>query len=75
MTDGIYVIEYKLRGTPRSFVIRHPKMNSEDAWHWACCDAGVGVIPRFSGERNFKKVTRLTAERYGIEDVRWRPSA
>ncbi|MGR6497968.1 DUF6555 family protein [Pseudomonas fulva] len=75
MADGMYVIEYTLHGAVRSFVIRHPKMTNEDAWHWASCDAGVGVIPRFSGERNVKKVSRLTAERHGIEVVRWRPSA
>lgn len=75
MSDGIYIVEYKLHGADRSFVIRHQRMTNEEAWHWASCDAGVGLIPRFSGEKNFKKVSRPTAERYGIEDVRWRPSA
>lgn len=75
MTDKIYIVEYTLHGAPRLFVIRHSKMTNEDAWHWASCDAGVGAIPRFSGERNFKKVSRPNAERYGIGDVRWRPSA
>ncbi|MGN8259530.1 DUF6555 family protein [Pseudomonas sp. SMSB3] len=71
----MYIIEYTLNGAARSFIIRHPKMTSEDAWHWASCDAGVGVIPRFSGERNVKKVSRPNAELYGIGNVRWRPSA
>ena len=75
MSDGIYVIEYRLHGAARSFVIRHPKMTNEEAWHWASCDAGGGGIPPFIGERNFRKVSRPVAERYGIEQVSWRPSA
>lgn len=75
MSAGIYIIDYKLHGASRSFVIRHPQMTDEDAWHWASCDAGLGVIPRFGGERNIKKVSRQGAERYGIQDVHWRPSS
>lgn len=75
MSDPIYVIEYSLHNTPRSFVIRHPKMTNEEAWHWVSCDAGVGTIPRFGGDKKVKKVSRPLAVRYGIINVRWRRSS
>ncbi|PTU49055.1 hypothetical protein DBB42_27540 [Pseudomonas plecoglossicida] len=74
MSDPIYVIEYSLHNTARSFMIRHPKMTNEEAWHWASCDAGVGIIPRFGSDKKIKKVSRPLAERYGITNVRWRRS-
>ena len=43
----LYVIDYTLHGTPKSFIIRSDKMDNAEAWHWASCDAGVGRIPRF----------------------------
>ena len=69
----LYVIDYELQGEPRSFIIRLETMNNTEAWHWASCDAGVGVIPRF-GQQKIKKVSRPMAERYGITNVRWRVS-
>ncbi|MBA1322157.1 DUF6555 family protein [Pseudomonas shirazensis] len=69
----LYVIEYELHGEFRTFIIRLERMNNTEAWHWASCDAGVGIIPRF-GQHNLKKVSRPMAERYGISDVRWRAS-
>lgn len=67
----LYVIEYDLRGTSKSFVIRLDKIDNALAWHWASCDAGVGIIPRF-GQQKIKMVSRPLAERYGISNVKWR---
>jgi len=69
----LYVIEYELQGEHRTFIIRLDRMDNAEAWHWASCDAGVGVIPRF-GQHKIKKVSRPMAERYGIANVRWRVS-
>ncbi|MBF8780433.1 DUF6555 family protein [Pseudomonas fulva] len=66
----LYVIEYELHGKHRSFIIRLEKMDNAVAWHWASCDAGVGIIPRF-GQQNIKMVSRPMAERHGIAGVRW----
>jgi len=67
----LFVIEYALRSEYRTFIIRLDKMDNAEAWHWASCDAGVGIIPRF-GQHKIKKVSRPMAERYGISDVKWR---
>lgn len=67
----LYVVEYTLRGAERNFVIRLERMDNALAWHWAGCDAGIAVIPRF-GQHNIKHVSRPMAERYGLENVRWR---
>ncbi|HDS1733155.1 DUF6555 family protein [Pseudomonas sp. BP8] len=67
----LYVIEYELHGERRTFIIRQEKMDNAAAWHWASCDAGVGIIPRF-GQHNIKLVSRPLAERYGVSEVRWR---
>ena len=69
----LYIIEYRLHGAEKSFIIRLPKLTNADAWHWASCDAGVGIIPKFGRER-IKQVSKPEAEQYGITDVRWRPS-
>nr|WP_314873599.1 DUF6555 family protein [uncultured Pseudomonas sp.] len=67
----LYIIEYTLRGAERNFVIRLERMDNALAWHWAACDAGIAVIPRF-GQHKIKHVSRPMAERYGLENVRWR---
>ena len=36
-----FVIDYKLYGQVKSFVIRAKAMRNVDAWHWASCDAGL----------------------------------
>ena len=69
-STGLYIIEYLLHGEPRSFIIRAKVMSNRDAWHWASCDAGVAVIPRF-GQHTLKRVSKPMAEKYGITDVRW----
>lgn len=69
----LFVIEYTLHGAPKSFIIRQEKMDNAEAWHWASCDAGVGRIGRFGRER-VKKTTKPMAEKFGIENVTWRPS-
>ncbi|MDM9591634.1 DUF6555 family protein [Pseudomonas asiatica] len=69
----LYVIEYLLHGEHRTFVIRLERMDNAEAWHWASCDAGVGIIPRF-GQHKVKKVSRPQAERYGLSEVKWRVS-
>ncbi|OLS60289.1 DUF6555 family protein [Pseudomonas putida] len=67
----LYVIDYELRGEHRTFIIRLERMDNAEAWHWASCDAGIGIIPRF-GQQKVKKVSKPMAERYGLENVRWR---
>ncbi|MEB2518582.1 DUF6555 family protein [Pseudomonas sp. YuFO20] len=74
MNTGLYVIEYKLHGEPRSFIIRTKIKSSADAWHWASCDAGVAPIPK-PGRPPLKVVSKPQAERYGISDVTWRETA
>jgi hypothetical protein len=67
----LFVIDYTLHGESRAFIIRLEKMDDPVAWHWASCDAGVGIIPRFS-QQNIKLVSRPMAEGYGIANVKWR---
>ncbi|MBP5076885.1 hypothetical protein HUS84_23445 [Pseudomonas chlororaphis] len=69
----LFVIEYSLHGIPKSFIIRSEKMDNAEAWHWASCDAGIGRIGRFGLER-VKKTSKPQAEKFGIENVTWRPS-
>lgn len=67
----LYVIEYELHNEPRTFIIRLEKIDKRVAWHWASCDAGVGIIPRFS-QQNIKLVSRPMAERCGVAKAKWR---
>lgn len=67
----IFVIEYKLHGRPKSFVIRTKLMNNAEAWQWASCDAGIAPIPK-PGRPPLKRFTKPMAERFGIADVKWR---
>ncbi|WP_296248071.1 DUF6555 family protein [Pseudomonas sp. UBA4194] len=69
----LFIIDYRLHGAEKSFIIRLPQLNAADAWHWASCDAGVGIIPKF-GREKIKKVGKAEAEQYGISEVRWRAS-
>lgn len=71
LNQALYVIDYQLHGEARSFIIRTEKMDDAEAWHWAACDAGVGVIPKF-GASKLKKISRPLAERYGITKTKWR---
>lgn len=70
----LFIIEYTLHGTPRSFIIRQEKMDNDEAWHWASCDAGIGRIGRFGLEK-VKKTSRPVAEKFGIENVTWRQTS
>lgn len=72
-TPQLYIIDYRLHGQPRSFIIRLERMDNAEAWHWASCDAGVGIIPKF-GREKIRKVSRPMAERYGLSEVSWRVS-
>lgn len=67
----LYVIEYRLHGKPKSFVIRTPIIRNSDAWHWACCDADLAPIPK-PGKAPLKVFSKPMAERFGVTDVRWR---
>ena len=69
----LYIIDYRLHDQQRSFIIRLERMDNAEAWHWASCDAGIGIIPKF-GREKIRKVSRPMAERYGITDVHWRLS-
>ncbi|WP_395589402.1 DUF6555 family protein [Pseudomonas sp. TR47] len=73
-TDSLYAVVYELHGGTRRFIIRAERMDDANAWHWAACDAGVGVIPRF-GAVKFQMVDKSSAERYGITNVRWSKSS
>lgn len=72
-TAALYVIEYELHGVGKTFIVRADVMNNAEAWHWASCDAGVGIIPKF-GRQRIKRVSKPFAEKYGITNVRWRLS-
>ncbi|TFY92979.1 hypothetical protein DYL61_16425 [Pseudomonas nabeulensis] len=69
----LYIIEYVIHGQHKSFIIRAGRMDNAEAWHWACCDAGIAIIPKFGRERMLK-ISKPQAERYGMESVTWRPS-
>ncbi|MFK3789700.1 MULTISPECIES: DUF6555 family protein [Pseudomonas] len=71
--NTLFIIDYTLNHEQRSFIIRSTKMNSALAWHWACCDAGIGRIPKF-GREQVKQISKPLAERHGVENVQWRPS-
>lgn len=70
----VFVVDYKLHGEPKSFVIRTKVMNNAEAWQWASCDAGIAPIPR-PGRPPIKRYTKPMAERFGVTDVRWRESS
>jgi hypothetical protein len=70
----IFIIDYKLHGQPKSFIIRAQIMGNVEAWHWAICDAGVAPIPK-PGRPPLKVISKLQAEKYGITDVKWRETA
>ncbi|MGU9825023.1 DUF6555 family protein [Pseudomonas sp. ADAK22] len=72
--SDLFTIEYQLHGVPKSFIVRAPQMDNAQAWHWASCDAGVAVIPKF-GQNTLKRVSRPMAEQYGITRVRWNSAA
>jgi hypothetical protein len=69
----IFVIEYKLYGEQKSFVIRSKLMNNAEAWQWASCDAGIAPIPK-PGRPPLRRFSKPMAERFGITDVKWRES-
>jgi glycosylphosphatidylinositol transamidase (GPIT) subunit GPI8 len=68
--NSLFTIEYQLHGEPKSFIVRASQMNNAEAWHWASCDAGVAVIPKF-GQHTLKRVSKPMTEKYGITQVRW----
>lgn len=57
MKNSLYIIEYELHQQPKSFIIRAEVMNNAEAWHWACCDAGIGIIPRSRNEK-IKRISK-----------------
>ncbi|WP_234697599.1 DUF6555 family protein [Pseudomonas syringae] len=70
MKNCLYSIDYELHHATRSFIIRSEVMNNAEAWHWSCCDAGIGIIPRSRNEK-LKRISKPLAERYGLENMRW----
>lgn len=74
MNTNLFIIEYKLYGKPKSFIIRTKIESNADAWHWASCDAGVTPIPK-PGRPPHKIVSKPQAERHGLSDVKWRETA
>ncbi|PRW86059.1 hypothetical protein C7A11_20710 [Pseudomonas simiae] len=73
MAINFHIIDYKLHGKPKSFIIRSKTMQNADAWHWASCDAGIAPIPK-PGKAPLKLISKPHAEKYGITDVNWRTS-
>lgn len=73
MNTEFYVIEYKLHGQHKRFIIRMKIQSNAEAWHWASCDAGIAPIPR-PGRPPVKLVSKPQAEKYGLSDVTWRAS-
>ncbi|MCO7614526.1 hypothetical protein NJH83_30260 [Pseudomonas chlororaphis] len=67
----VYKIAYRLHGENKTFVIRAEKMDNATAWHWASCDAGIGIIPR-SARDPVKRISKPLAERYGLTEVVWK---
>lgn len=49
MNNDLYIIEYKLHGEPKTFIIRTKIRSNSDAWHWASCDAGVAPYRSLGG--------------------------
>lgn len=72
--QALYVIDYNFHGASKSFIIRKEMMSNSEAWLWACCDAGVAVIPKL-GRPPSKPFTKPMAEGLGVTDVRWRGAA
>lgn len=70
----IFVIEYKLHGQQKSFIIRAKQMRNLDAWQWASCDAGLAPIPK-PGRPPLKVASKPHAERFGVTEVKWREAA
>ncbi|MDQ0704080.1 hypothetical protein QF043_002872 [Pseudomonas sp. W3I7] len=73
MNSSLFIIEYFIHNMPKAFIIRADTMNNAEAWHWACCDADIGIIPK-SRHDKFRRISKPLAERYGIAQVTWRPS-
>jgi hypothetical protein len=74
MIAELYIIEYRLHGQPKTFIIRSQRMDSTEAWQWASCDAGLVPVPR-PGRPPIKRFSKPMAERFGVTEVQWRKSA
>lgn len=74
MENNLLVINYKLQGVPKPFILRSKAMQNAGAWHRASCDAGVAPIPN-PRRRPRKMVFKPQAEKYGITDVSRRASS
>lgn len=73
MKKFLYIIEYEFQDSSKSFIVRSEGMSNAEAWHWACCDAGLAVIPRSRNDK-IRRMSKPMAERHGLENVKWRPS-
>ena len=70
----LFVIDYTLHGTPKSFIIRQTSLNDATAWYWAGCDAGVERIARNERDAS-KKLSRADMEKKGVANVTWRSAS
>lgn len=73
-SSKLFVIDYTLHGTPKSFIIRQPSLNDATAWYWAGCDAGVERIARNDRDAA-KKLSRADMEKKGVTNVTWRSAS
>lgn len=46
MIAELYIVDYKLHGQSKTFIIRLPRMNNAEAWQWPSCDAGLVPVPK-----------------------------
>ncbi|WP_131108297.1 DUF6555 family protein [Pseudomonas sp. Sample_10] len=62
----IFIIDYKLHGQPKSFIIRAHAMGNVEAWHRASCD--VASLQSQSPD-DHRLISSLSRRKYGITDV------
>jgi type II secretory pathway component PulL len=48
----LYIIDYRLHGQSRTFIIRQEKMDNAEAWHWASCTQESGSFPSSVAKRS-----------------------
>lgn len=71
MILSLYELVYYVDSIEVVILVHCEVMDEPRAWHWAACNAGVGLLLR--SERDKTKLSnRKNAERYGIDRVVWK---
>ncbi|WP_414704836.1 DUF6555 family protein [Pseudomonas coleopterorum] len=68
---SLYELTYHRCGRDVVVLVRCATMNDPLAWHWAACDAGVGLLLKTEREKTLL-ANRERAVRHGIKRVTWR---